>query len=102
MSVGIMVCQFQEGHCSSHLHPLQFTIDKRDILNGEDLLRNYDIGSSSIHENVLEIEWAPDMFNRKVVVLAGQHPLAAIKVAWRPIIGKYQELESQQEMIKAN
>jgi hypothetical protein len=95
-----MVCQFQEGHCSSRLHPLWFAVDKRDVLNGKDLLKTYDTGSSSIHENVLEIEWAPHVLNRKVVVLAGQHQLALIKAAWGPMIGEYQELETWQEIIK--
>lgn len=99
-SVGTMVRQFQEGHCSSRLHPLRFAVDKRDVLNGDDLLKTYDTGSSSVHENVPEIEWAPHVFNRKVVVLAGQHRLASIKAAWGPMIGEYQELETRQDIMK--
>jgi hypothetical protein len=96
-SVKRMVEQFMSKECSSRQFPLRCIVSAGDVKNAAELIKDYDGKTVETSTRIPSIEWNERAQSQPLVMLAGQHRVAAARQAWPKLQEVRREMESKLE-----
>jgi len=95
-----MVEQFLAQECTSRQHPLRCMVQSGDVKNGSALMKTYDGKTVDNHAKIANIEWTDGTSMKPLVMLAGQHRVAAATQAWPKLRDYKRELDGKAEDLR--